>query len=72
MTFPFEQLSISVRHNIYSSLGFPLEDQVTLYQDKHKKSQTAIHLRERYNADFNRSGQLSQPWNVSLLHKTLL
>lgn len=71
MISPFEQLPISVRHNIYSYLDFPLEDQVTLYTDKHKKTQTAIHLRERYNVDFNRSGQLSQPWNVGLSHLSL-
>jgi hypothetical protein len=65
MIFPFLELPDSVRQNIYSCLGFQTEDQVILFTDKREKTETAIRLRERYNVDFNRSGQLSQPWNVS-------
>jgi hypothetical protein len=65
LTFPFEQLPISIRQNIYSHLGFQIENMVFLFTDKHEKTDTAIRMRQRYNVDFNRSGQLSQPWNVS-------
>lgn len=62
MPFPFLKLPDVVRHNIYSYLGFPVELQITLLADKFRKPANAIQVRQRYNVDFNRSGQLSQPW----------
>jgi hypothetical protein len=67
MAFPFLKLPDSVRQQIYSYLGYPTENKVVLFNDKYEKSATAIRVRERYNVDFSRAEQLSQPWGVSLL-----
>lgn len=62
MPFPFLKLPDVVRRKIYSYLGFPVEPQITLFSDKYQKPTNAIQVRQRYSVDFNRSGQLSQPW----------
>ncbi|KAE9992701.1 hypothetical protein EG327_008131 [Venturia inaequalis] len=62
MPFPFLKLPDVVRNHIYSYLGFQAEAHITLFADKHQKPANAIQVRQSYNVDFNRSGQLSQPW----------
>ncbi|QDS72557.1 hypothetical protein FKW77_000607 [Venturia effusa] len=62
MPFPFLKLPDLVRRQIYSYLGFQGEPQISLFADKHRKAADAIRVRRCYSVDFNRSGQLSQPW----------